>query len=102
MGSSANHVRLTSHFTMVHDPHPGLVFFFIVVFNLVKVLFYLLICFECFVSSVGLEHNDIWHTEEANVRPSLSDRSHKSSKKVLNTLMKRTIAPPWAIVRCSK
>jgi hypothetical protein len=61
----------------------------------------LLICFECFVSSVGLEHNDIWHTEEANVRPSLSDRSHKSSKKVLNTLMKRTFAHLWAIVRLS-
>jgi hypothetical protein len=29
----------------------------------------------------------------------MSKRSHKSSKKVLNTLMKRTITPPWAIVR---
>jgi hypothetical protein len=89
-------VHLNPNFTRVHDLHPGLFyfifififififyffFFFFVVFNLVKVLVYLLICFECFVSSVGLEHNDIWHTEEANVRPSLSDRSHKSSKK---------------------
>jgi hypothetical protein len=57
MGSSANHVRLTSHFTMVHDLHPGLfyfIFFFFPLLFLILLKFYfiLLICFEFFVSSV--------------------------------------------------
>jgi hypothetical protein len=114
-------VRLNPHFTRVHDLHPGL--FSPLLFHFCTYIFRSLVYGSIKVESDILRPQMIahpWaivcisppqsakHTEEANVRPPLSDRSlprqalkgaRLSPARARTNTRVRTFAHPWAIVR---